>query len=342
MNLPYSIAHERGKEMVRYVAYRYQVCYTENHKRERKQTRLEIEDNIQWHPAFCSAMELELRENKDDLEYIREHNLSKMPLKIDFLIIKKKPNVVIKNEIGDFFLGNNLFEYKSPGDTMNAGTFYKVLSYGCLYKAELEGTEDIFDADTTISIVREEKPRKLLKQLEEKYIIIKKGQGIYRISGMIFPIQILVTKELDKDAHLWVTSLTKTLSREQVQGLLVNCAELYDEGDKRNADSVVNVASEANIKLFKQMIQEGEQMCEELKELLAPEIVEFKIRLAEQDAKLADNAAKLADNAAKLADNAAKLADKDAELADKDAKLADNIAEIAKLKKMLAEAGIQP
>ena len=61
-------------------------------------------------------------------------------------------------------------------------------------------------------------------------------------------------------------------------------------------------------------------MCEELKELLAPEIVEFKIRLAEQDAKLADNAAELADNAAKLADNA---------------------AEIAKLKKLLAEAGIR-
>ena len=88
---------------------------------------------------------------------------------------------------------------------------------------------------------------------------------------------------------------------------------LNDEKDKRNADSVVNVASEANMKLFKQMIQEGDEMCEELKELLAPEIVEFKIRLAEQDAKLADNATKLADNA----------------------------AEIAKLKKMLAEAGIE-
>ena len=61
-------------------------------------------------------------------------------------------------------------------------------------------------------------------------------------------------------------------------------------------------------------------MCEELKELLAPEIVEFKIRLAEQDAELADKDAKLADNAAKLADNA---------------------AEIAKLKKLLAQAGIQ-
>ena len=68
------------------------------------------------------------------------------------------------------------------------------------------------------------------------------------------------------------------------------------------------------------MIQEGDQMCEELKELLAPEIVEFKIRLAEQVAELADKDAKLADNAAKLADNA---------------------AEIAKLKKLLAQAGIQ-
>ena len=54
-------------------------------------------------------------------------------------------------------------------------------------------------------------------------------------------------------------------------------------------------------------------MCEELKEMLAPEIVEFKILLAKQNAELADNAAK--------------LADKD--------------AEIQKLKKMLADAGIK-
>ena len=54
-------------------------------------------------------------------------------------------------------------------------------------------------------------------------------------------------------------------------------------------------------------------MCEELKELLAPEIMEFKIRLEEQNAQLAENAAK--------------LSDKD--------------AEIAKLKKMLADAGIE-
>ena len=88
---------------------------------------MEIEENIQWHPAFCSAVELELRENKKDLKYEREHNLSKMPLRIDFLVIRKKQNAIIKNEIGDFFLRNNIFEYKSPGDSMDGGTFYKAL-----------------------------------------------------------------------------------------------------------------------------------------------------------------------------------------------------------------------
>ena len=243
-----------------------------------------------------------------------------MPLTIDFLVIRKKANVIIKNEIGDFFLGNNIFEYKSPGDDINAGTFYKVLSYACLYMAEEQDAENIFDVDTTISIVREEKPVKLIKQLAKKYEVVKKAEGIYRIKGMVFPMQIVVTKEIDKASHIWMTSLTRTLNRERVQKLLQSYVALNDEKDKRNADSVVNVASEANMKLFKQMIQEGDEMCEELKELLAPEIVEFKIRLAEQDAKLADNATKLADNAAKLADNA---------------------AEIAKLKKMLAEAGIE-
>ncbi len=287
---------------------------------------MEIQDNIQWHPAFCSAVELELRDYKQYLTYEREHNLGRMPLKIDLLIIKKRHDIVIKNDIADFFLGNNILEYKSPGDDVNAGTFYKALSYACLYKAEA-GAADIFDADTTVSIVREEKPVKLLAQLDEKYSVTRKKAGIYRIDGMIFPMQVLVTKELVRESHVWITSLTRTLSRDDARELLDNCAELGSEEDRRNADSVVNVASEANVELFKRMIQEGDQMCEELKELLAPEIVEFKIRLAEQDAKLADNAAKLADKDAKLADNATKLA--------------DNAAEIAKLKKLLAEAGIR-
>ena len=57
---------------------------------------MEIQDNIQWHPAFCSAVELELRDYKQYLTYEREHNLGRMPLKIDLLIIKKRHDIVIK------------------------------------------------------------------------------------------------------------------------------------------------------------------------------------------------------------------------------------------------------
>lgn len=142
----------------------------------------------------------------------------------------------------------------------------------------------------------------------------------YAILGMLFPMQIVVTNELNKDIHIWVTSLTRTLDRARAKKLLEICSGLEEDDDRQNADSVVNVSSEANIELFKNMIQEGDQMCEELKELLAPEIIEFKIRLAEQNEKLADNAA---------------------QLADKDEKLANKDAEIAMLKKKLADFGIE-
>lgn len=142
----------------------------------------------------------------------------------------------------------------------------------------------------------------------------------YAILGMLFPMQIVVTKELNKNIHIWVTSLTRTLDRARAKKLLEICSGLEEDDDRQNADSVVNVSSEANIELFKNMIHEGDQMCEELKELLAPEIIEFKIRLAEQNEKLADNAA---------------------QLADKDEKLANKDAEIAMLKKKLADFGIE-
>ena len=69
---------------------------------------------LQWHPAFCAAAELELRLNKADLEFKREYNLSKKPLQMDLLIIEKRKNVQIQNEIGRIFRRHNVIEYKSP------------------------------------------------------------------------------------------------------------------------------------------------------------------------------------------------------------------------------------
>lgn len=148
------------------------------------------------------------------------------------------------------------------------------------------------------------------------------------MNGMNFQIQFLVTSELDDKKHIWIKSLTRTMNRNYAQQFFENCSKLVSEDDRKNLNSVINVVSEANIELFKKIIQGGDKMCEELKEMLAPEIMEFKLLLADKDAKLADKDAK--------------LADKDAKLMDKDAKLMDKDNEIARLRKMLTDAGIKP
>ncbi len=44
---------------------------------------------ISWHPAFCGAMEMVLVSDKQLFEFLREYPLSKEPLRMDLLIVKK-------------------------------------------------------------------------------------------------------------------------------------------------------------------------------------------------------------------------------------------------------------
>ena len=69
---------------------------------------------IQWHPGFVAAMNLELADNRDKLIYEKEYNLNLRPLEIDLLVIKKDKNLQLANEIGKIFQGYNIMEYKSP------------------------------------------------------------------------------------------------------------------------------------------------------------------------------------------------------------------------------------
>lgn len=55
------------------------------------------ETKIQWHPGFVAAMNLEFRQNRDDLVFEKEHNLNTKPLEIDLLIIKKDASAHIVN-----------------------------------------------------------------------------------------------------------------------------------------------------------------------------------------------------------------------------------------------------
>ncbi len=294
---------------------------------------MEIENRTQWHPAFCTSMELELMENEKALLYDREHNLGSEPLQIDLLIIRKEAHETIKNEIGAIFLGHNIVEFKSPDDGMNIDTFYKVLAYACLYKADTGTVDEVLDTDITVTLIREQKPVKLLSQLSEKYRVTTGGNGIYYIEDMLFPMQIVVTKELDSSAHVWLKALTRSMDIRQADELLDRYESLKgNEKYYAKAETVVNLASDVNTEIFEEIVLGGGIMSDALKEMLLPELGELKQQLAESNMELAENRAELAENRAELAENRAELAENRAELARKD-------AIIAELKRVLVEVG---
>ena len=107
---------------------------------------------IQWHPAFCAAAELELRFNKDDLEFKREYNLSKKPLQMDLLIIEKGKACRFKMKSEKSFRGHNIIEYKSPDDGMTIDNFFKTLGYAFLYKGLGEKVNQIPLRELTVSL----------------------------------------------------------------------------------------------------------------------------------------------------------------------------------------------
>ena len=235
----------------------------------------------QWHPAFCSAMKLELVGNKKDLDYISEHELNTKPIRIDLLVIEKTEGVTIENEIGRIFKRHNIIEYKSPDDGLNVDTYFKVLAYACLYKSQASTVNGIAAEDITISIVREQKPVGLLRWFEEQGCEIeRKYKGIYYVrTNFFFDTQILVLKELNPEMHLWLTSLSKKLSKPTAEKLVIRMNELVEKDEREYADSVLEVVMKANKAIFSKF-REVPVMCEELVKLFEPEMKEAT-RIAE-------------------------------------------------------------
>ncbi len=228
---------------------------------------------VQWHPAFCSAMHLEFRDNKNELVFENEHNLSTKPLEIDLLIIKKEPNVKIHNEIGKYFKTHNIIEYKSPEDELSIDVFYKGLSYACLYKSLGKTVDSIKASDITLTFMRCVKPVKLIEDLGfQGFPCEEEAKGIYVVkSALPFEIRIIVTSMINPKSHIWLTALTNNLPEEQAKELVEASNALKDKDDCEHADSVMQVAVSGNKGVFKK-VKEEQNMCEALKELMKPEI----------------------------------------------------------------------
>lgn len=238
---------------------------------------------IQWHPGFVAAMNLEMADSRNSLKFHKEYNLNMKPLEIDLLITKEKNNFPINNEIGKIFRGHNIIEFKDPADHLDIDVFYKVQGYACLYKSYGKTVDAVKENDITLTLIRAVKPLGLFRYFKEHgYEISNLCQGIYYITGkVLFPAQIIVSNELESESHIWLKSLSGKLEKYDMQRLLNHVRNLKGKLDREFADSILEVAMKANIRMVEEMIGD-DNMSEALLEIIRP-IIEPQILKREEE-----------------------------------------------------------
>ena len=160
-----------------------------------------------YHTAAFSAFKFFLRDyvNRGVVTLEDEKHLSQSPLKIDFMIIKKAPDVVIKRGWGKIMRGHNVVEYKSPvAPATSLHVFDKVVNgYVGVYAEQ----NKIRLTDMSATIICYKKPKTLFETLKRDfyYEILHEGDGIYYIKLKGVPIekslavQVVVSSELSDD-----------------------------------------------------------------------------------------------------------------------------------------------
>ena len=207
---------------------------------------------IDWHAAFIQALQAELEAYLDVLEFYPEFPLTAEPLRIDCVVVKKVPGVVIKKNIAAIFREWNLLEYKSPGDYVSVADFYKVYGYACLYTS----LKNIPVNSLTISFVESRYPKKLLAHLrrERGYTIAENSPGIYTIQGDILPIQIIDSRKLSVEENIWLKSLSNRLSPADFE--LIR-QERSRQGKAAQLEAYIDVIARANTVTLKEALSMG-------------------------------------------------------------------------------------
>ena len=241
-------------------------------------------ERIQWHPAFDAAVQIELEEDAKHLTFEAEHLLSKKPLQIDLLIVKKKRKIVVRKNIGHIFRSYNVIEYKSPDDNLSIDDFYKVYGYTCFYKSDGKHINERPAQELTITFACYHYPVEMLQRIrEERGITVKQtGEGIYYLEGDALPIQLLIIPELSKKDNYWLSMLRKDLEEG---GEIDEFVEKYDRvGDSKLHEALADAVMRAN----RDKLKEEYAMCDALREIcreLMADEIEQKVEMGLEEGR---------------------------------------------------------
>ena len=245
-------------------------------------------EKLQWHPAFCAATERELRQDLDVLELIAEYNLSKKPLQMDHgLRHTVECRRTLQHAIGRLMRGHHVLDHKGPGDELTIDSFFKVIGYASLYKAQGIAVNKIPASEVTVSFFRNAYPKALFLELKkEGYILKKMYPGIYYVRGKVpFPVQVVVTSQLERKAHCSLRVLTTQVEMQDAELFLEQIHYLESKNERSNIDSVLQVSVNANKQVYS-LLRRQNEMCEALRELMKDEIEKELENKLEQGEKL--------------------------------------------------------
>lgn len=99
---------------------------------------------------------------------------------------------------------------------------------------------------------------------------------------MLFPTQIIVTKELDEESHRWLKSLSGKLKKHEMVALLRQIETLEQKFERELADAVLEVSIRANPQIVEELKGEG-AMCQALLEIMEPEINQIVMQATEKE-----------------------------------------------------------
>jgi len=187
----------------------------------RKATRKE---SARYHEAAFAAFVYMLRKHRKngDVTLEDERQLSKRPLRVDIIIIKKNREAEIENSWARIFRSHNILEYKSPVDSPpDMAVFDKVVhGYAGIYASQ----ENVPLTEMSATLVCFKKPTELFKALKAdfNYKVLRKDKGVYYIVSKgcspekALAVQVVVTSELG-DSELPLMALRPDLDPETLQ-----------------------------------------------------------------------------------------------------------------------------
>ena len=227
---------------------------------------------LQWHCAFQAILQIELEEDQDCLQFLKEYNLTEKPLRIDTLVVKKIPGQAVRKNIGRIFRQYNVMEYKGPGDYLSVNDFYKVMGYTGVLQSNTKREQEIRPDDLTVSFIGFHYPRKLIGFLKARYSagVEEVFPGIYYVSGLMFPTQVVVQNQLSKLENIWLSRLCGNLGRQDDIEVL---AKEYKGKDK---DPLYSAAMDLIVRANWNVYEEGIEMCDALNELFAEKMDKSK------------------------------------------------------------------